>query len=74
MLGSLQFQAPQIRKSLIPNVIKNSADICSLVDKIMEIKSINPFEDTAELEKQIDILFYGVYGLTVEEQSIIESM
>lgn len=74
MLGSLQFQAPQIRKSLIPDVIKNSADICDLVDKIMEIKKTNPFEDTTGLEKQIDRLFYDVYGLTVEEQSIIESM
>ena len=74
MLGSLQFQAPQIRKSLIPNSIKNSTEICNIVDKIMEVKRINPFENTAELEKQIDFLFYRVYGLTQEEQGIIESM
>lgn len=74
MLGSLQFQAPQIRKSLIPNVIHNSPEICRLVDKVMEIKSVNPFENTVALEKQIDNLFYGVYGLTAEEQCIIESL
>ena len=38
-----------------------------LVDRILAAKSTDPGVDTRELEKQIDALVYGLYGLTNEE-------
>ena len=43
-----------------------------LVDKILSAKKENPSADTSEWEKEIDLLVYGLYGLTEEEIGIIE--
>ena len=43
------------------------------VDKILEIKKINPREDTTSLELEIDRLVYDLYGLTKEEIALIEN-
>ena len=75
MLGSIQVQAPQIRKSLIPQLsspIQQQA-IIEIVEKVLEKKSINPNADTSYLERQIDKSFYGLYGLTEEEIAVIEN-
>ena len=75
MLGSIQVQAPQIRKSLIPQLpskIRQNA-IIEKVEKVLEKKHINPNADTSDLERQIDKLVYDLYGLTEEEIAVIES-
>ena len=43
-----------------------------LVDKILTAKEQN--QDTAELEKQIDVLVYQLYGLTEEDIKIVEGV
>ncbi len=43
-----------------------------LVDKILSAKEQN--QDTAELERQIDVLVYQLYGLTEEEIKIVEGV
>ena len=43
-----------------------------LVDKILTAKEQN--QDTTELEKQIDVLVYQLYGLTEEEIKIVEGV
>lgn len=43
------------------------------VNKILEVKSINPDADTADLDKQIDDIIYQMYGLSEEEIAIVEN-
>ena len=42
------------------------------MNKIINIKSNNPNDDTTALEKEIDILVYKLYQLTYDEVKIIE--
>jgi hypothetical protein len=44
----------------------------SKVSQILEAKKADPKADTSVLEKEIDQLVYGLYGLTEEEISIVE--
>ena len=74
MLGSIQVQAPQIRKSLIPkpSLLVKQQPIIDIVEEILQEKRINPNTDTTALEQQIDQLVYQLYNLTPEEIAIIE--
>ena len=74
MLGSIQVQAPQIRKSLIPkpSLLVKQQPIIDMVEEILQEKRINPNTDTTALEQQIDELVYQLYNLTPEEIAIIE--
>ena len=51
---------------------KQESEICSLLDKIIELKKQNPAADTTDLESQIDQLVYQLYELTEEEIKIVE--
>lgn len=75
LLGSFQYQAPQIRILPFPKKIdpKLSSKIESLVDQILEIKEGNPDADTTTQEHQIDDLVYELYGLSKEEKQIISN-
>ena len=46
--------------------------IIGLVDRILAIKRSNPNADTSALEREIDGVVYGLYGLTEEEVKVIE--
>lgn len=46
--------------------------ISSNAKKIIELKKNNPNADTSALEREIDGLVYGLYGLTEEEIAVIE--
>ena len=46
--------------------------IISLVDKILNAKRSDPSTDTSALEREIDGLVYGLYGLTEEEVRVVE--
>ncbi len=46
--------------------------IISLVDKILNAKRSDPSTDTSALEREIDGMVYGLYGLTEEEIVIID--
>ena len=43
----------------------------ALVDRILQAKAADPQADTTELEEEIDLLVYDLYGLTGEEVSTI---
>jgi len=43
-----------------------------LVNQILSAKKENPVADTVELEREIDLLVYGLFGLMEEEIGIIE--
>lgn len=44
----------------------------SLVNKVLAIKDKKPTEDVSELERQIDLKVYDLYGLTDEEIRVVE--
>ena len=46
--------------------------IISLVDQILSAKKTNHSADTSALEREIDRLVYGLYGLTEEEVKVVE--
>lgn len=46
--------------------------IIDLVDEILTKKKQNPYEDTTDLEGEIDKLVYELYGLSKEEIAIVE--
>ena len=74
MLGTVQMQAPQIRKSLIPLLDNsdNQQPIIDLVDRILKAKRENSSADTSALESEIDRLVYQLYGLTYDEVLIVD--
>ena len=43
-----------------------------MIKSVLSAKKENPAADTAELEREIDMLVYGLYGLTEEEIGVIE--
>ena len=45
-----------------------------IVNRILEIKNKNPDADVKELEREIDLLVYRLYGLTEEEIRIVEGV
>lgn len=52
--------------------ISNRNQFVVLVDKIQAEKSINPETDTSQLDNQIDLLVYHLYGLTYDEVLVID--
>ncbi len=61
----------ELRKLPIPNIsIKQQKPFISRVEKILSLKKQN--QDTASLEKEIDVLVYKLYELTYEEVKIID--
>ena len=75
MLGTVQIQAPQIKKSLIPKLGNISQkEIIDIVDNILQIKKNDSGADTSLLEQEIDKLVYKLYGLTEEEIRVVEGM
>jgi len=77
LLGSFQFQAPQIRLLPFPKKgiieINNISEISKLVDKIMASKNLNPDDNILEIEDKIDNMIYKLYDLTPEEIEIVEN-
>ena len=59
----------------IPLPIVNEAGqkpITNMVEKIIDLKTVNPSADISALESEIDRLVYQLYGLTEEEIRIVE--
>ena len=46
--------------------------IVDLVNKILATKKTDPNANTSALEREIDGIVYGLYGLTEEEIAVIE--
>ena len=51
---------------------KDQKPFIKLVDKILSLKKSNPEADTSDLEAEIDMLVYELYGLSEEEIAVIE--
>jgi hypothetical protein len=64
----------QAKELPIPDIqLSEQQPIIALVNQILSAKKENPEANTTELEREIDLLVYGLYGLTEEEVWIIEN-
>lgn len=52
---------------------KDQQPFIEKVDQILAIKKDNPLADTSVLEREIDWMVYGLYGLSEEEINIVEN-
>lgn len=63
----------QLGRLPIPDISKdNQQPLIQKVDQILSLKKEKPQADTGDLEKEIDIMVYELYGLTEEEIKIVE--
>ena len=63
----------EIRKIPFPSIDQNvQIQLIDLVDQILTAKKSNPSADTSQLEQQIDLLVYHLYGLTYDEFLIVD--
>jgi type II restriction/modification system DNA methylase subunit YeeA len=53
--------------------ISDQQPFITKVDEILAIKQSNPTADTSALEREIDFMVYGLYGLSEEEIGIVEN-
>ena len=61
------------KKLPIPDVSpEKQAPIIELVDQILDAKRTNPNADISNLENEIDQIVYLLYGLTADENEIVE--
>jgi len=72
-MGDLIISVQALEPLLVyyPNNLEER-QITSIVDKILEAKSLNLQADTSKQENQIDIMVYHLYGLTYDEAKIID--
>lgn len=69
-----QIMIRDILQFAVPNVQNDTTkQIENLVETIIETKQTTPSVSTGNLEKEIDMLVYSLYGLTGEEIGIIEN-
>ena len=68
-----QVKTVYVKQLPIPKVSKDEQQpIIALVNQILSVKKENAQADTKKLEREIDKLVYGLYGLSEEEVKIIE--
>jgi hypothetical protein len=72
-IRTMQFDNPVTSRIPIPNIsLERQMPIIALVNKILTVKKKIQTADTSGLEKQIDNIIYGFYGLTETEIAIVE--
>lgn len=78
--------SPKANKGLFPKILindvrnipiveiseKDQQPFIEKVDEILALKKDNPLADTRLLEREIDFMVYGLYGLSEEEIGIVE--
>jgi len=71
--GYFDLNGTQIKSIPVPNATtKQQNEISSLVETILKMKKQDISADTSALEREIDRLVYGLYGLTEEEVKVVE--
>ena len=71
--GDYHIYPEHLRNLPIPSMTMNQQQpFITLVNQILSAKQSNSAADTAAWEQEIDLLVYGLYGLTKEEIEIIE--
>ncbi len=72
--GWYSFESRYIKNIPIPHPVDDLAATEALVTQILSAKQADPQADTAALEREVDMLVYGLYGLTEEEVGIVEGV
>jgi len=69
----MQIKVQIFAERIIKNVsLIQQQPLITLVNQILAVKKENSAADTSELEREIDVLVYELYGLTEEEIGVIE--
>ena len=72
-VGNIDINPEYIKKIPIPNIPKElQEDIIVLANQILTAKKIDTKANTLNLESQIDIMVYRLYGLNHKEIRIID--
>jgi hypothetical protein len=72
-IRTMHFDSPVTSRIPVPNIpLERQKPIVSLVTQILSAKKKNPASDTSELEREVDELVYGLYGLTEGEIAVVE--
>lgn len=71
---SLELYQKPLSETPMPSLNpEDKKSLVSLVDKIFASKHRSPNADTSSLEKEIDLIVYRLFGLTVSEIALVES-
>ena len=72
--GYYTFKTDYVKPFPVPKDIPQKIEdaIVRIVDNILMLKRTNPQADTSELENQIDLMVYKLYGLTYDEVLVID--
>lgn len=71
--GALAMQSPYVLSIPVPEMIASkTGELATLADRILSAKRADPQADTSALEAEVDVLVYGLYGLTEEEIAVVE--
>ena len=72
--GRMRYTKQYVEQNPIPIIDeKEQQPFIEKVDQILSLKKDNPSADTSELEREIDFMVYGLYGLSEEEIGIVEN-
>jgi hypothetical protein len=72
-VGTTRWQAFTIKRLLIPYTASNKqSQIAALVERILTARKTNPSVDISLIEREIDLIVYSLYGLTVDEVAVID--
>ena len=69
--NDVNIKPEQLRK--IPFFYNDVEQISAKVDQILSLKKDNPAADTSDLEREIDLMVYELYGLSKEDIEIVEN-
>ncbi|MBK9336930.1 MAG: hypothetical protein IPM98_10215 [Lewinellaceae bacterium] len=71
--GALAMQSPYVLSIPVPEMITSkTGELATLADRILSAKRADPQADTSALEAEVDVLVYGLYGLTEAEIAVVE--
>jgi adenine-specific DNA-methyltransferase len=73
--GALTMQTPYVNSIPIPARFETyEPQFEALVTRILDAKRADPAADTSALEREIDVLVYGLYGLGAEDVAVVEEI
>lgn len=74
-IRTMHFDRYYVGKIIIPKTNGTQHDrIVQLSEQIVKIKELDPRQDTSNLENEIDLKIYSLYGLTTTEIQLVEEI
>ena len=72
-MGTSRWINNYVKEFPIPDAsVHDRKSVIRLVERVLDAKATNPDADTTALEEEIDLLVFGLYGLTAEEIAAVD--